>query len=301
MQGTHCSICNQKSQILDSQTIQGKVACSRCLTLFEHLKQGELNASEFIVLYQPKFDTKTSQLSAVESLVRWDHPKLGFLTPDRFLEGLVKLGYSYSLFNIVHKIAMRDLVDWHENELSLEISINVNVEDLFDNRFAKRALTCNSIAEKVGSLVTFEITELQEGSNEMLAEVIESLRGCKSLNISMDDYGSGYSSLGRLVGASFDELKLDRAFCSKAHSSERHSLAIRHVVNFAKKLGIRVVAEGIETQEQAILLTKYGCDYLQGYYFGRPMDKKALFDFIGRNQTHTLRQQEDTIIELRYI
>ncbi len=278
---TSCKACKANGQTKVVSQPQGSVnLCDDCYDLYSDVIAGGLKKNELIVLYQPKVSVEKRAITAVEALVRWEHPTRGLLTPDKFLYGLFALGLSYDLFNIVHSKAIRDVIDWYEDGERLDVSINVNVEDLTDSRFQDVAIKSNELGERTGRAVTFEVTETQDDWDRELAGISKNLQKYRYVGLSIDDYGVGHSSLQRLLNMECHELKLDRDFIAKLPSCTKHQKAIRHLIALATELKVNVVAEGVETALQAALLISLKCNFLQGYYYGRPMEAHHILQHV---------------------
>ncbi|MCG9576671.1 EAL domain-containing protein [Vibrio tubiashii] len=279
MTNKQCAACDEILSGSDEAVWIDRHLCGSCAPLFGTLISDGFPKDQFVVMYQPKYQVTSKRITAVEALVRWEHPQLGLLTPDKFLKELIQLGFSFDLFDAVYMTAMKDVVNWNDNGKRLDISINVNVSDIVDRRFDQAVELLDELADKYSSTVTFELTELQEHDEE-LRERIHSILSFRTIKMSIDDYGMGHSSLARLLQSEFTEIKLDRAFIQEMCCNERYYLAIQHVITLAKKLGMTVVAEGVETLKQESKLILLGCDYLQGFHIGRPMRASQIDDLL---------------------
>ena len=233
-----------------------------------------LENGEFEVFYQPKYDiqTRLPKLSSAEALVRWRHPELGLIPPDEFIPLLERSGQISQLDNYVWAEAARQAAAWREKyHKALPISVNLSRVDVFDPSLPS---TLDALVEKNGlspSDLKLEVTESAYTENaSQLIKVIEQLRG-KGYEIEMDDFGSGYSSLNMLSSMPVDILKMDMAFVRNIESDERDLRLVELIVDIAVYLGVPVIAEGVETENQLRLLKNAGCDIVQGYYFSRPL------------------------------
>ena len=233
---------------------------------------GALERNEFKVYYQAKINLQTGELTGAEALVRWQHPELGLLLPDRFIPIFEKNGFIIELDKYVLKEVCNNMRSWKEaNYKVIPVSVNVSrVHFLYSNFVTDY----NEIKEKYNvdnSLIEIEITESVAFSNMNVEEVFAVMKKFKNFGfeISIDDFGSGYSCLGLLKEMPIDTLKLDRMFLNNIedHSSQ---VIISNIVNMAKNLNLNVVSEGVETDKQVEFLKGIGCDAAQGFAFARP-------------------------------
>jgi diguanylate cyclase (GGDEF)-like protein len=228
------------------------------------------------LVYQPKVDASSLQITAAEALLRWKHPRRGDISPEVFIRLAERHGLMGTIGRWVIDEACRQAVAWRQRGLRMRIAINVSghqlrQDDLVD--YIQAALRRHRIpAERM----TVEITEsvaMEDTRQTRLA--FERLRKA-GLHVSIDDFGTGHSSLALLRRLPAAELKIDRAFVTDLASSEHARSIVQAVVQVARTLGLRVVAEGVETPEQRDCLVELGVDELQGYLFARPMGATAL-------------------------
>jgi diguanylate cyclase (GGDEF)-like protein len=238
--------------------------------------QRALQEGELVLYYQPKHDVDSGALIGAEALVRWQHPEEGLLTPDRFLNVAERAGLMRQLTSYVLERATHQLARWNRDGADLSIAVNLAMPNLLDLRLpgeVQRLLNDTGIEP---SRLILEITE-----NIVMADparILEVVRGLHALGVelSLDDFGAGASSLGYLQRLTLTELKIDRSFVM-AMEADRGSAAIVHAtIDLAHNLGLRVVAEGVETLDSAHHLRQLGCDQLQGYLLGRPMPAEDL-------------------------
>jgi diguanylate cyclase (GGDEF)-like protein/PAS domain S-box-containing protein len=241
------------------------------LRLESDLHTALITGEQFRLLYQPIFDITGKQCVGVEALLRWQHPKLGLLGPERFIPLAEDLGYIVELGEIVLRRTCRLLskgkVPW--------AAVNVSPVELRDPGFLERVMRVLS-AEGVGpSRIEFEITEgvvlEQTGAAGGLLEQLRSA----GFRIAIDDFGTGYSSLNYLKRIAVDKIKIDRSFVS-AIGTPKADAIVRAVIAFAKALRVTITAEGVETDVQRTFLQDAGCDQLQGYLLARPMGGDSL-------------------------
>ncbi len=233
-----------------------------------------LEDHELEVYYQPKFYIQSDQpkLTSAEALVRWRHPELGLISPGVFIPLFERSGQISALDNYVWSEATRQIAIWRDRYgKTLPISVNLSRVDVFDpdlqttlgELVAQHGLSCSDLK--------LEVTESAYTDNaDRLIQVIKQLRAM-GYQIEMDDFGSGYSSLNMLSAMPVDILKMDIAFIRNIERDERDLRLVKLIVDIASYLGVPVIAEGVETQKQLELLRDAGCDYVQGYYFSRPL------------------------------
>ena len=235
--------------------------------------QTALDEKQFEVWYQPKFAVQGEKpvLKSAEALVRWRHPELGMISPGVFIPLFEKSGLIDRLDRYVWTESAAQVRRWRDKGLSVSVSVNVSRIDLFDSRIGE---TLTGILEKNGlgfRDIFLEITESAYSEDaSQLIEAIASLHDA-GFCIEMDDFGSGYSSLKSLAEMPVDIIKLDMSFIRRIHENKTTFRMVELAVEMAKSLGAPVVAEGVENEEQYRLLRQIGCDYIQGYYFSKPL------------------------------
>ncbi len=232
---------------------------------------------DLVLHYQPKLDLRSGQVCGAEALSRWRHPTRGMLPPDLFIGMAEETGHIRALTDWALDRAIADQAAMRREGSDLELSVNISGRLMGERDFADRAMA--RIAESKARLC-FEITETAVIDNPGTAlELIEGYAAA-GIPISIDDYGSGLSSLAYLKQIAAQELKIDKAFVLNLAASQRDALLIKSTVDLAHSLGLKVVAEGVETAEGAAMLQAMGCDAAQGYYFARAMPRGQLLDFL---------------------
>ena len=276
----------------DMSAMIGKFRASRAKEKTEHVSliseddiRRAVKEGEVEVHYQPKVSTKTRQIKGVEALIRWRHSDLGLIFPGSFIPFAEQNDLINLLTDAVIVSALAEQGEWHKKGLDIKVSINLSTYSLgrldFPDFLAAQAAK-NHITNE---LVIAEITEsgLVEDSVKAL-EIMSRLR-LKGFGLSIDDFGTGHSSLSRLQEAPFSELKIDRSFVAGA-SEDAVKLAILEAsVEMAHKLGVSIVAEGVETKEDWDLVVGLGVDLVQGYYVAKPMPAAELLDWTKQWQT----------------
>lgn len=235
-----------------------------------------LRERQFKVVYQPQYDLEAGCICGVEALARWEHPVYGALSPGTFIPILEQNGLVTRLSDFVRTEVLRQMVKWRD-ELSQNVSVSLNVSrvDIFGEGFAERLTKQVDSYGVDRGLLRLEITETAYIQNEAhMCRVVGALRNA-GFRVEMDDFGSGYSSLNTLKDLPVDTLKLDMKFLLNAES-ERGSIILVSVVDMARRMGLPLIAEGVETGEQAEFLKSIGCTRVQGYYFHKPMQAEEM-------------------------
>lgn len=226
---------------------------------------------QWVLHYQPKVDMKTGALSGVEALVRWAHPEYGLLYPDSFIDMAEDCGAIDAMTDWVLREALRQLACWQSSGLKIQMAVNVSMENLRLPDFAQRL---GALAQKAGVSpqdVTLEITEsrLMSPTSAPLESLVR-LR-LQRFELSIDDFGTGHSSLAQLRDVPFTELKVDRSFVSGARYNPIIRPMLEASIGIAKRMGMKLVAEGVETEDDWSFLQEIGCDLAQGYFVSRPL------------------------------
>ena len=231
-----------------------------------------LHNGQITVHYQPKLNLKHGRIDAAEALVRWRHPERGMLPPDSFIPVIEEAGRIDDLTLAVLARALRDMRRWSEQGLVIGVAVNVSAALLGSDRFYAEARALVESSGVPAGLVTFEVTESAQFDDiERAIAVLEKFRAC-GIRISMDDYGTGQSTLNYLKLLPLAELKIDRMFVQHVHEDHGDAMLVRSTVQLAHELGLKVVAEGIEDAACLAFLKAIGCDYGQGYFIGRALD-----------------------------
>lgn len=245
-----------------------------------------LNNKEFKVYLQPKVDLKTGLLSGAEALVRWDHPELGLLLPNRFIHIFEKNGFIVDLDKYVFEEVCSSIRKWLDLGYDVvPVSVNVSRVHFLNTNFV---YDYNKIIEKFKisrKLVEIEITESVVFSNEKENEIFSVMRRFRDdgFGISMDDFGSGYSCLGLLKEMPIDTLKLDKMFLDNIEEYNSQ-IIVSNIVNMAKNLNLNVISEGVETDMQVDFLRDIGCDMAQGFVFAKPEPIEKYEEFINKGK-----------------
>lgn len=246
------------------------------LTLLGELRNA-VETDELVIHYQPKVTIEGRAVSAVEALVRWNHPTRGFVPPSSFIPFAEQTGYISAITRWVLRRAIRQCGEWHRKGLQLRVSINISARDLRAGDALVVDVAAALRAEDVpAALLCLEITE--SGLMDDPGSAQATLRRIRDLGVatSIDDYGTGYSSLAYIKQLPVTELKIDRAFVSGMEADHRNAAIVRSTIELGHNLGLVVVAEGVETDHELAELQRFGCDIAQGYRFAKPMGPSDL-------------------------
>jgi diguanylate cyclase (GGDEF)-like protein len=231
-----------------------------------------LDKEEFIVYYQPQLETETEKYIGMEALVRWMHPDMGLISPANFLTFAHDTGLIVPMDYWVMKTAMTQCAHWHKKGLEPGVlALNLSMRQLQKEDFVD---IIKSLIDETGcqpQWLEFEVTEGQIMANFNVA--IKTLNELKALGISLaiDDFGIGYSSLSQLKRLPIDKLKIDRSFIRDLPHDEEDVIISKTIIALAKNMGLDVIAEGVETQQQKDFLLQNGCHYMQGHYYSKPV------------------------------
>jgi diguanylate cyclase (GGDEF)-like protein/PAS domain S-box-containing protein len=239
-----------------------------------------IDEDELVLHYQPKLDMDSGRVCGVEALVRWQHPDHGLILPEGFIpfaeqSGLINHVTTWVLDAVIHQHHL-----WQQREIRLPVAINLSGRNLQDLAFpaeVERRLANWNIAP---NWLAFEITE-----SAIIADPIRALKILTQLNemgvrLSIDDFGIGYSSLAYLKRLPVDELKIDKSFVIEMNQNESNAVIVRSTIDLGHNLGLRVVAEGVETTEIRQTLERMGCDVLQGIHISPPLTSEALVEWL---------------------
>jgi len=244
---------------------------------------------EFIVYYQPKFQFETGKIIGAEALVRWNHKKKGLLTPSYFVPLFEKNGFIEKIDLLVFEDVCQFLDRWNKSQKNcaekkaITISCNLSRVQLYNPDVAKIYKEIASKYEIMPSTIEIELTEsLMMDNKERLLKAMHEIKNA-GFSISVDDFGSGFSSLSLLKDIPANVIKLDKEFLNTQDTQKEH-IIINSVINMAKNLDMKTVAEGVEDKDQSELLKQMGCDIVQGFFYAKPMPSSE-FTALLTNQT----------------
>ncbi len=241
--------------------------------VLEH-QQKALDNEEFMVYYQPKYDPRTDELRGAEALIRWQSPEFGFVPPGRIIPIFEKNGFITEIDHYMISHVARDQKMWLDRGYKcVPVSVNVSRAHFIESDLAEQIRDMIDAAGCPHELIEIELTESAFFDDKnALVSTINRLKSY-GFAVSMDDFGSGYSSLNSLKDMPLDVLKLDAEFFRGENGSGRGEIVVSEAIKLAKSLNMRTVAEGVEIREQVDFLASQGCDMIQGYYYAKPMPK----------------------------
>ncbi|MCV6611244.1 MAG: EAL domain-containing protein [Amphritea sp.] len=237
--------------------------------------QAAIGNGEFQLYFQPKLDLKTNKAVGCETLLRWHHPQLGYVSPAEFIPLAEDMGLISKIGQFVIEDAVRQIAEWRTIGLEIPVAINVSAKQILQGDIAERILGALQERDVSGHLLSVELTEssflhcldeTQQGINTLRAAGIE---------VAIDDFGTGYSSLSYIRNIKLDVLKIDRSFLINIVESEVDQAIVSSIIEMSHVMGLSVIAEGIETKAQRRVMKKLNCDQIQGYLVARPMPAES--------------------------
>lgn len=242
-----------------------------------------IDRGQLVLHYQPKAHREAGswRIAAVEALLRWNHPDLGLVYPDRFIPLAEENSLIAAMTDWVLQEGIRQVGDWQAQGLELSLAVNMSPRLVTDLEFPDRLSELVRQHRIDNRRLVLEITEtaaLEDPTRTM--DILTRLR-VKGFGLALDDFGTGYSSLTQLYRMPFNELKIDKSLGMELHTSREAQTMVRSLVDLAHNLGLKVCTEGVETRKALELLEGVGCDYVQGYYLGRPMAAAAIPEHAG--------------------
>jgi len=247
-----------------------------------------INKNEFTVFYQPQIDARDNRIIGMEALVRWQHPQMGLVMPDKFIHIAEESNVIRELDYFVMHHAMSDVHQWYQEGLNPGIlSLNLSIKQLMSNDFLQKLQQAIKNTRFNVNWLELEITESQ-----MMHDPMKSIERLQILNdmgiqIAIDDFGTGYSSLTYLKRLPVNTLKIDRSFIKDLPDDEEDRAISKAIIALAQSLNMKIIAEGVETSEQINYLLSNGCHYIQGYYYSKAIDKTSMTDYIRNNTVIT--------------
>ena len=240
------------------------------LALLAELRQA-ITRGDLTVYLQPKADLRTGEVSAVEALVRWEHPERGTLLPDVFIPAAERSDLIRPLTLSVLGAAIEACATWRRGGLDIGVAVNVSARSLIDHGLPDDIAALLHHHEVPPSLLTIELTESSVMTDP--GRTIELLTRLHDMGVrlSVDDFGTGYSSLSYLKRLPVDEVKIDRGFVTDMRHNADDAVIVRSIIDLGANLSLSVVAEGVEDGETWDALGEFGCDYAQGYHISRPV------------------------------
>ena len=245
----------------------------RARLLRMHELRQALERDEFVMYYQPRADIVSGRVSSMEALVRWQHPKAGLVMPDKFISLVEESGLVLPMGEVVIDKVCAQIAQWVRDGDEQPVPVSINVSPCQFNRTDIAAVIANAL-ERHGvdpSRIEVELTETSLMNED--GSVLDAVNAIRKMGVRVlvDDFGTGYSSLSQLQRLQFDGLKIDRAFTAQLGKSEGGMVIVGAIITMARALGMHVVAEGVETEEQLALLRTLQCDEVQGFLVSQPL------------------------------
>ena len=249
------------------------------MTISTGLRQAMMDSS-LVMHYQPKLDLVSNRVTSAEALLRWNHPHLGFIPPDEIIDVAESTGLIWALTEWTLQRAISDARLWQQWGQPVRVAVNLSVRLLQDMSLVERIVACLKACGVDASLLTLEITE-----SAILSDPERALKNAQTLSelgfhLSIDDFGTGYSSLSYLRKLPADELKIDKSFVMEMLHRENDLVIVKSTIDLAHTLGLKVVAEGVETEAILGSLSKLGCDIAQGYLISRPLPQEKMLQWL---------------------
>lgn len=248
------------------------------LTMMGELRKG-LDRGEFQFYYQPKVDISAQKITHVEALVRWIHPERGFMPPDDFIPLAEQTGNIQRLSEWALETAIAQSKAWRDAGIDIIVAINLSARDLTNRRLPEQIGELLKKHDVAANQIVLEITEsaiMEDRDNAMAV-----LTGLNKMGhiLSIDDYGTGYSSMAYLKALPVQEIKIDKSFVLNLASNKEDEILVRSTIDLGHNLGLKVTAEGVEDEESLDILNKYGCDTGQGYFISKPVPAEDIEAF----------------------
>ena len=259
-------------------------------------RESAVTNDQFEIYYQPKYDVDSVQIAGAEALIRWNHPELGYVPPSEFITLFEKNGFITILDKyVINKVCMQ-MGEWKAEGLRLPpVSVNLSRTDVYCSDIVEYITGCIETNGLAASDIHIEITEsaYTEHPAQIIA-MVEKMRD-NGIVIELDDFGTGYSSLNMLNEINADVLKMDMRFIQTKSEKEAQQGILKLIINLARWMDMKVIAEGVETQEQLMRIRDAGCDYVQGYLFSKPLPAGE-YEYLIRNNDVICKAEIESLI-----
>jgi len=254
-----------------------------------------IELDQFSLAYQPVISPHTGKVHYLEALLRWEHPELGYIPPDKIINIAEESSLIHSLTDWVLESAIKQIKDWKKQGQLLKVAVNISPKDfLRDNLIS----TLQSLQEKYdvsSSHIGIEVTESAAMIDTSKSKEILTQLKNMGITIALDDFGTGYSSISLLANLPVAKVKVDKSFIDKLGEAEPlhehgvdNNVIVENILRLAKSFNLKSVVEGVETMEQIKLLMDYGCDYVQGYLYSKPLFPTELLSFLENHKVHQI-------------
>lgn len=242
-----------------------------------------IEEDQMVLFYQPKLDLARGCVGSVEALIRWQHPERGMIPPDQFIPLSEQRGLIGPLTDWVIQRALHQHKEWQQQGIFLQIAVNLSSRILYDLSLPNKIEGYLAELQLLPSALSLEITEEATMIDpERALNILNSLK-TMGISLSIDDFGTGHSSLSYLKRLPVDEIKIDRSFVMEMETSDNDAKIVHATVDLSHNLGLKVVAEGVETQGALNILKDLNCDYAQGYYLSRPVPADELIKWLAHS------------------
>ncbi|MED1781568.1 EAL domain-containing protein [Brevibacillus fortis] len=238
--------------------------------LMENEMRKAIEQEQFQIYYQPKIDIVTSAMTGMEALVRWVHPELGIIPPNRFIPIAEETGMILALGEWILKQACKQNKIWHDQGYTLKVSVNLSARQIYQKDLVEMIKDILRETNLSPDWLELEITESIFVKMEEATAVLQQIRDI-GIQISIDDFGTGYSSFSYIKSLPVDTIKIDASFIRDIHHNQESQAIVKAIVTIAQSLKMNVIAEGIELHDQVAALKENGCDHGQGYLFSKPL------------------------------
>jgi len=237
----------------------------------DHAMRIALREQRFELYFQPQFDLQDGGLVGAEALLRWHDPELGQVSPGQFIPVAEETGFIIELGDFVLREAITRAAEWHRQGVHIPVAVNISALQFQQDHFADHLIELLHQHQLPGKLLELELTEsvLAFDLDEIAAQLLR--LAAQGIQLAIDDFGTGYASLGYLKQLPLHRLKIDRSFVRGLPADSSDAAIVRSVIQMARDLNLRVVAEGVETEAQAQFLAAAGCHEAQGFLYARPM------------------------------
>ncbi|TQK74334.1 diguanylate cyclase/phosphodiesterase with PAS/PAC sensor(s) [Brevibacillus sp. AG162] len=251
--------------------------------LMENEMRKAIEQEHFQIYYQPKIDIATSAMTGMEALVRWVHPELGIIPPNRFIPIAEETGMILALGEWILKQACKQNKIWHDEGYTLKVSVNLSARQIYQKDLVEMIKDILRETNLSPDWLELEITESIFVKMEEATAVLQQIRDI-GIQISIDDFGTGYSSFSYIKSLPVDTIKIDASFIRDIHHNQESQAIVKAIVTIAQSLNMNVIAEGIELDDQVAALKENGCDHGQGYLFSKPLPTDAFDQFLRQEQ-----------------
>lgn len=243
-----------------------------------------IDEDQMVLFYQPKLDLARGCISSVEALIRWQHPERGMIPPDQFIPLSEQRGLIGPLTEWVIRHALHQYKEWQQQGIYMQIAVNLSSRVLYDLSLPNKIEKYLTAEQLPPSALSLEITEdATMVDPERALDILNRLKEM-GISLSIDDFGTGHSSLSYLKRLPVEELKIDRSFVMDMEESDNDAKIVHATIDLSHNLGLKVVAEGVETETALNMLKQLKCDYAQGYYLSRPVPADELIKWLGNSE-----------------